>query len=143
MFRWDALPPRLVKLLTSGLAKPRVAIALLKWTTNAGRLIHMDSANKGTSWEQKFDQTICLPVGRTPDKLPARLQKPAARPVKHVEPARRVIKADPAPRERVPAQIHAPSGGNRLTSSGGHMFVKNGLRTMDNRKEKGALWVLG
>lgn len=144
MFRWGALPPRLEKLLTSGLAKPSVAIALLKWTQNAGRLIHMDSAGKGASWEQKFDQAICPLVGRRPDKPPARLgQKPVVRPVKQAEPVRRVIKADPAPRERVPAQIHAPSGGGQLNPFEWHMFVKNnGLKTMDNREMKGALWVL-
>lgn len=144
MFRWGALPPRLEKLLTSGLAKPSVATALLKWTPNAGRLIHMDSASRGESWEQKFDQAICPLVGRRPDKPPARLgQKPAARPVKQAEPVRRVIKADPAPQERVPAQIHAPSGGRPLNQFEWHMFVKNNdLKTMDNRKIRGALWVL-
>lgn len=144
MFRWGALPPRLEKLLTSGLAKPSVAIALLKWTPNAGRLIHMDSASKGTSWEQKFDQAICPLVGRRPDKPPARLgQKAAVRPVKHAEPIRRVIKADPASRERGSAQIHAPSGGGPFNQFEWHMFAKNnGLKTLDNRKIKGALWVL-
>ena len=144
MFRWGALPPKLEKLLTSGLAKPSVATALLKWTPNAGRLIHMDSASRGESWEQKFDQAICPLVGRRPDKPPARLgQKPSARPVKQAEPVRRVIKANPAPQERVPAQIHAPSGGGPLNQFEWHMFVKNnGLKTMDNRKIRGALWVL-
>lgn len=144
MFRWGALPPKLEKLLTSGLAKPSVATALLKWTPNAGRLIHMDSASRGESWEQKFDQAICPLVGRRPDKPPARLgQKPSARPVKQAEPVRRVIKANPAPQERVPAQIHAPSDGGPLNQFEWHMFVKNnGLKTMDNRKIRGALWVL-
>ncbi len=144
MFRWGALPPRLENLLTSGLANPRVAIPLLKWTPNAGRLIHMDSAGKGMSWEQKFDQAICPLVGRSPDKPPARLgEKPTVRPVKHAKPVSRLIKADPAPRESVPAQRHAPSGGGALNPFDWHMFVKiNGLRTMDNRKSNGALWVL-
>lgn len=144
MFRWGALPPKLEKLLTSGLEKPCVAIDLLKWTTNAGRLIHGDSVSKGMSWEQKFDQAICPLVGRTPDKLPARLgQKPAARPIKHVEPARRGIKVYPAPKGGVPAQMHAPTSGGPLDPFEWHMFVKNNrLRTMDNRKTKGALWVL-
>ena len=144
IFRWGALPPRLEELLTSGLARPSVAIALLKWTPNVGRLIHMDSASKGMSWEQKFDQAICPLVGRRPDKPPARIgEKPAARPDKHAKPVSRVIKADPAPRERVSAQSHAPSGGGALNPFEWNMFVKdNGLRTMDNRKSNGALWVL-
>lgn len=36
-----------------------------------------------------------------------------------------------------------PSGGGALNPFDWHMFVKiNGLRTMDNRKSNGALWVL-
>lgn len=143
MYRWGELPERLERLLTSGLARPRVSTILLKWNQN-GRLIHKDSASRGESWEQKFDSSICPLIGRRPDKPPARLgQKPAARPVKHAEPVRRVIKADPASRERVPAQIHTTALGGTFSQFEWDMFRMNyGFKIMDNRKNRGALWVL-
>lgn len=130
MYRWAELPQRLERLLTSGIARPSVSTILLKWNQN-GRLIHKDSAGRGESWEQKFDQVICPLIGRQPDKPPARIgQKPATRSAKPAEPARRVAR---------PAVLISA-----FNQTDWDAFVReNNLSTKDNRSLMGALWVHG
>lgn len=129
MFRWGSLPPALENLLTSGLARPRVPIAFLKWPQNAGRLIHKDSTSKGTSWEQKFDQAIGPLIGLWPDKPPATAHSLPAHAANAVE----------QPRAARSAVLRGA-----FNQANWDAFVReNGLSTKDNRVFMGALWVHG
>lgn len=130
LFRWDSLPKRLMEKLTSGKERVDVDISALKSDLKETRLIHKDSAGKGLTWEQKFDQAICPLLGERP-----------------AQPARRLGAATRA--RPTPTQTFAPA---RPLSAGTMddmdlpillARVKAlGIEVVDHRSQQGALWVI-
>jgi hypothetical protein len=130
LFRWDGLPKRLMDKLTSGKERVDVDISALKSDSKVARLIHKDSAGKGLTWEQKFDQSICPLIGERP-----------------AQPARRLGAATRA--RAAPTQTFIPAA----QPSVGIMDDKDlpvllsrvkalGIDVVDHRSQQGALWVI-
>ena len=129
LFRWDRLPQKLLDKLTSGKERVDVDISALKSTANEERLIHMDSAGKGLSWEQKFDQSICPLIGRPgePRRRLGSLAAPKARPQPEV--GRVECAAEPKVGKGTMSEIQT--------------LAKNwNLKIEDHRGAGGALWVI-
>lgn len=130
LFRWDRLPQRLLDKLTSGKERVDVEISSLKAASNEGRLIHKDSAGRGLSWEQKFDQSICPLIDHRPEEPPRRLGgRAVARPQQ--QPEVRRVASHPEP------QIHKAGLAEIEKFAAGW-----GLRVEDHRNKGGALWVI-
>lgn len=129
LFRWDEIPKRVMDKLVSGNDRVDVNIAVLKSTTR--RLIHMDSAGKGLTWEQKFDQEICPLIGSRPDTPP----KPLRGSVSKVQ-ARVHMQPGRNPGARAQALADAEKAEIR------QLVANWGLRVEDNRPKGGALWII-
>ena len=130
LFRWDRLPQRLLDKLTSGKERVDVEISSLKAASNEGRLIHIDSAGRGLSWEQKFDHSICPFIGRRPEEPPRRLGgRSAERPQQQSEIRRVVSQPEPQIYKTELAEIEK-------------LAVAWGLKIEDRRDKGGALWVI-
>lgn len=72
LFCWDRLPSGLSKAFGANKGQPRVSIHDLKSSKNEERLLHVDRAYDGLSWEQKFDDYIFPLIG---SHLPAKLRQ--------------------------------------------------------------------
>lgn len=130
LFRWDSLPKRLLDKLTSGKELVDVDLSALKSDSREARLIHKDSASKGLTWEQKFDQSICPLIGHRPEEPPRRLGgRAAARPQQQPE-VRRVVR-------QPENQIHKTGIAEIEKFAAGW-----GLKVEDHRNKGGALWVI-
>lgn len=116
LLRWDALDESLVMRLTAGRAHASVSRHVLKSKNREDRLVHRDSTEE--TWEQKFDERICLLLGR-PTEPPRRRQLARVRQ----------------------STVRVGSARNPTPAEWSEFVKEFNLLVTDNRNHNGALWV--